>query len=99
MADFPMSSLQDVYDLPQLPKKEEPQKPQYIAQYVPQYVPQYIPVPIRPTRLNRIDTMLEEHNGSDGSDGSDGMLPSLWWIFTYMGLTALTAIGIRSSSK
>lgn len=95
MADFPMSSLSDVYNLPQ----EEPTpKPQYVARVAPvQYVPQYAPVPIRPTRLNRLDHAIHEEENSQG--GSDGMLPSLWWIFTYMGLAALTAIGIRSSSK
>lgn len=88
MSDFHLSSLGDVYDIPQ-PKQQEPN-----IQYVPQYIP--VPVPTR-TRLNRIDTMMNQDN--QPKDPMDPMLPSLWWIFTYMGLAALTAIGIRSSSK
>lgn len=29
----------------------------------------------------------------------DPMLPSMWWLCTFLGLTALTALGIRHSRK
>lgn len=96
MADFHLSSLKDVYNIPEeKPKPQVVPQPQYIP--VPHYVPHYVPVPvrhIRPTRLNRIDQAMDE---KPPLNNMDPMLPSLWWVFTYMGLAALTAIGIRSS--
>ena len=32
-------------------------------------------------------------------DDPDPMLPSMWWLCTFLGLTALTALGIQHSKK
>ena len=52
---------------------------------------QTLPVPVR---LVRADVGV---NNDD--DDQNPILPGFWWILGYMGLTALTAIGIRQSLK
>jgi hypothetical protein len=113
MSGFQYSLLKDVYNMPNeepVPRTERTQWErvervralpiQHTQPIMPSSMPLYYEVPpmppmplIRPTRLTRLDTMMDQEPPYE-----DGMLPSLWWIFTYMGLAALTAVGIRTSS-
>ena len=112
MSGFQYSLLKDVYNMPNeepVPRVERVERlsavpVQHVQRMIPLSMPVYYDVPpmpptppmplIRPTRLTRLDTMMDQEPPTH----EDDMLPSLWWIVTYMGLAALTAIGIRTSS-
>tara|TARA_B100000683_G_C12136638_1_gene409940 strand:- start:90 stop:365 length:276 start_codon:yes stop_codon:yes gene_type:complete len=53
----------------------------------PYYIEQTEPIPIQLNRQGDVD------------DDKNPIVPSMWWLFIYLGLTALTAIGIRQSLK
>ena len=90
MSGFQYSLIKDVYNIPE--EEQQRIKPIKAVPFPPPiHTPYYYHYPT-PTRLTRLHNALPPTK-------TDGMLPSLWWVFTYLGLAALTAIGIRSSSK